>query len=267
MKDFDLDAQLRKTLHECADDMKADDNLKARIDFMVNSSNTKGKKAVWKKVTVGLAAALCLTTVGAFARGQLSMLVSSVNPNEMTTSLSELQKQTGTVAEGIQVPEELGGLPFQKGTILYTDKIDDAGNRIGTYPEVKADYGTSINEDGTVLNYSARAYDEELDGEAANPGQSYEGQPKETREIGGVTVSYQADRYIFLPPDAEPTAEEAALEAKGELYISYGSSEREEMTHQHVSWQVDGVEYRLYTMDDSMTADELFAAAADALDA
>ena len=118
---------------------------------------------------------------------------------------------------------------------------------------------------GKTLTYTARAYDEELDGEHADKGQYYEGQPREEREMDGVTVSYQANRYIFLPPDAQPTAEEAELEAKGELYISYGTDTREEQTFQRVTWQQDGVVYQVFTDDDSVTADDLFAAAADAL--
>lgn len=51
MKDFELDAQLRETLHNSVDHMKADDIMKARIDFMVNNQNKAGsKKLVWKRI-------------------------------------------------------------------------------------------------------------------------------------------------------------------------------------------------------------------------
>ena len=49
------------------------------------------------------------------------------------------------------------------------------------------------------------------------------------------------------------------------LYISYGTDTREEQTFQRVTWQQDGVVYQVFTDDDSVTADDLFAAAADAL--
>lgn len=266
MKDFELEMQLRETLHESVDHMEADDAMKARIDLMLNNQNTgKSRKVMWKRLTVGVAAALCLTTVGAFARGQLAGLASSLNTDEMRFSVEQLQKDTAKIADGLEIPETLAGYNFQKGAITYVDKLDEEGNRFGTYPELMADYGTSVNADGTALAYTARAYDEELDGEKAEKGQYYEGQPREEREMDGVTVSYQADRYLFLPPDAQPTAEEAELEAKGELYISYGSDAREEQTFQNVTWQKDGVVYQVFTYDDSVTADDLFAAAADAL--
>lgn len=259
MKDFELEMQLRETLHESADHMEADDAMKARIDLMLNNQNTgRGRKNMWKRLTVGVAAALCLTTVGAFARGQLAGLASSLSTDDMQFSVEQLQKDTAKIADGLEIPEALAGYDFQKGAVTYVDKLDEEGNRFGTYPELMAYYGKT-------LTYTARAYDEELDGEHADKGQYYEGQPREEREMDGVTVSYQADRYIFLPPDAQPTAEEAELEAKGELYISYGTDTREEQTFQRVTWQQDGVVYQVFTDDDSVTADDLFAAAADAL--
>lgn len=266
MKDLELDAQLRKTLHESVAGLQADDKLKARIDFMTQGHKTKTGR-MWKKVTAGLAAALCLTVVGALASGQFSALQTSLRTEDMRFSAEDLQQDTARVADGIAVPGQLAGYAFQKGAVEYTDKLDDDGNRLSTYPSVAADYGTSINGDGTVLTYTARAYDSELDGPEATPAQSYEGQPRETREIGGVTVSYRADRYLFLPSDEQPTAEEQALADNNELYISYGVDEREQAVYQHISWQAGDVVYGLYTTDTTLSADELFAAAADAIGA
>lgn len=256
MKDFELDAQLRQTLHDCVDGMTTDDALKARIDFMVKGT-TKKRKVTWKKVTVGLAAALCLTTVGAFASGQIAGLISSTAFSKNAASASELQDMVGEVAAGIQVPETLLDQPFSEGRIDYTDKMDESGNRFGTYPAVSADYG--------ALSLSARAYDDALDGETADPGQTYDGQPRETREIDGVTVAYQADRYLFLPADAQPTEQEQQLADNNELYISYGTDTRSEEIYQTVTWQSDGVVYSLSTSDATLTADDLFDAAAEAI--
>ena len=160
MKDFELEMQLRETLHESVDHMEADDAMKARIDLMLNNQNTgKSRKVMWKRLTVGVAAALCLTTVGAFARGQLAGLASSLNTDEMRFSVEQLQKDTAKIADGLEIPETLAGYNFQKGAITYVDKLDEEGNRFGTYPELMADYGTSVNADGTALAYTARAYD------------------------------------------------------------------------------------------------------------
>ena len=49
MKDFELEMQLRETLHESADHMEADDAMKARIDLMLNNQNTvRSRKNMWK---------------------------------------------------------------------------------------------------------------------------------------------------------------------------------------------------------------------------
>lgn len=265
MKDFELDYQLRQTLRESAAGIQAGDNLKARIDFMIQGKKKTGQ--MWKKVTVGLAAALCLTMAGALASGQFAALQTGLHTEDMRFSAEDLQQDTVKVADGIVIAEQLAGYDFQKGAVEYTDKLDADGNRLSTYPSIAADYGTSINEDGTVLTYTARAYDSELDGPDAAPAQSYAGQPRETREIGGVTVSYRADRYLFLPDGEQPTAEEQALADNNELYISYGVGEREQAVYQHISWQAGDVVYGLYTMDTTLSADELFAAAADAIGA
>lgn len=264
MKDFELDAQLRETLHACVDHMEAEDNMKARIDNMLENKQTRTKKPVWRKLAVGLAAALCLTTVGAFARGQVTALVSSLRVEDMRFSVEELQKDSEKVAEGICIPESLAGYDFQKGSIEYTDKMDENGNRFGTYPEVSADYGTSINIDGQVLMYTARRYDTELDGGGLLP-QDYEGQPYEVRKLNGVEVFYRADEYLFVPVDYELTAEEQARMDANELYVSEGSDEREEEYFQTVTWQIGDVVYSIYNWDATMTADEMFTAAEDAM--
>lgn len=262
MKDFELDAQLRETLHACVDHMEAEDNMKARIDTMLE--NKRQRKPVWRKLAVGLAAALCLTTVGAFARGQVTALVSGLHTEDMRFSVEELQQDTAKVADGITVPEKLAGYDFQKGSIEYTDKMDEDGNRFGTFPEVSADYGTSINGDGRVLMYTARVFDDELDGGGLLP-QDYEGQPYEVREVNGIEMFYRADEYLFVPVDYELTAEEQARMDANELYVSEGSDEREEEYFQTVTWQVDDVVYSVYNWDASMTADDLFAAAEEAM--
>lgn len=255
MKDFELDAQLRETLHNSVDHMKADDTMKARIDFMVNNQNKAGsKKLVWKRIAVGLAAALCLTTMGAFARGQVAGLVSALKADD-SSSVEELQKKAGKIADGIVIPETLGGLAFQNGAITYTDKMDEDGNRFGTYGQVDANYGD-------VLNYGARAYDSELDGDGLLP-KNYDGQPYEVRDINGVEVAYRADEYLFVPVGYELTAEEQARMDANELNVSVGTDEREEVHYQFMSWQVGDVVYEIYTRDASVTAEDLFAAAAE----
>ena len=101
-----------------------------------------------------MAAALCLTMVGALASGQLASLQTSLNPEDMQFSVENLQKDTAQIADGITIPEQLAGYDFQKGCVQYTDKLDDDGNRLDSYPSLAADYGTSINGDGTVLTLS-----------------------------------------------------------------------------------------------------------------
>lgn len=98
-----------------------------------------------------LAAALCLTTVGAFARGQVAGWFSSLKTDDKSSSVEELQKKAGKIADGIVIPETLGGLAFQNGAVTYTDKMDEDGNRFGTYGQVDANYGDVLNYGRTRL--------------------------------------------------------------------------------------------------------------------
>ena len=56
--------------------------------------------------------------------------------------------------------------------------------------------------------------------------------PDETAEYNGIALELTADNYLFLPPDAQPSAEDQELEQAGELYISYGTDKEERKTFQ-----------------------------------
>lgn len=258
MKNFELDAKLREMLHECADPITADDNMKARIDRMIEQENKRARGSLWKKAAIGVAAALCLTTVGAFASGHMTGLASSLNWERMQTSIEDLQKDTDKVLSDITLAESLNGGAFERGAVEYVDKVDDNGKRLSSYPEIYASYQGD-------LDLSVRAYDPELDDSPVQ--QFYEGQPREDREIDGVTVHYQSDRYLDLPVNEEPTEEENKKQENNELYISVGSDTREECNFQWASWQQGDRVYLISTFSDTVTADDLFAAAKDAMQA
>lgn len=261
MKDFELDVQLRKMLHECVDDLQTDDAFKEEIDDMIQNNKNGKKKIAWRKLMIGLTAAACLATIGVAARGQVAGLASSRWMDDQQHSVSDLQKDAAVISKQIQVPEKLQDHAFERGSVEYIEKLDETGKTLGKYPELVADYGKK----GEISLY-AHVWDEEVDG-AEFPEQHYEGQPRETREINGVTVSYQMDRYLFVPPEYQPTKEEQQQVENNTLYISYGSAEKEEQFFQYIKWQIEDVVYGIYTYDTEITAEDLFAAAEDVMQA
>ena len=82
-----------------------------------------------------------------------------------------------------------------------------------------------------------------------------------------MTVHYQSDRYLDLPVNEEPTEEENKKMENNELYISVGSDAREECNFQWATWQQGDRVYLISTFSDTVTADDLFAAAKDAMQA
>ena len=74
------------------------------------------------------------------------------------------------------------------------------------------------------------------------------------------------ERYIFLPPDGQPTKEESELEAEGELFISYGTDEREEKLFKSVAWKKEGLSYLLSTYDEDLDIDELLEMAREVIE-
>ena len=76
-------------------------------------------------------------------------------------------------------------------------------------------------------------------------------------EQNGVTYYYLVDQYLFLPPNEEPTAEEAAAQDAGSLNISYGSDERQEQTYYSLWWIKDGQTYTLAGFDVDLSAQEM----------
>lgn len=253
MKHTDLENPLRETLHDCAKGIHAEDGLKMRIDALVDAPRVQ--RHTHRRFAIGVAAAVCLTLVGALARGPVTGLVSSMGRDTMRTTVSALQKDAEKVLDGVVVPEQLGGYAFEEGGVEYTDKVDDSGNRFGRFPDVSASY----RKGSSGLHFTVHAWDEEVDGMDAK-------QPDEIRQLADVDVSYRVDDYIFLPVGEQPTADEQARMENGELYISYGTDARESAVFQHATFRAGELAYNVYTSDASVTADMLFDAAAQVLE-
>ena len=253
-----LENQLRNTLHACADHIVAPDTLKTRIDFAINNQPTARRKvSMWKRAAIGMAAVVCFATIGAFARGPISGLVTSLHFTHERTDIAALQQDISkTFADtDIALPAVLGSHAFTKGSIDYTDKLDSDGNRFGTFPSVDASYGTG-------LSYSARLYDAELD---YGTDKLFDEQPFEVRDIGDVSVTYRSDDYLFIPEDYTLTADEQALMDANKIQVSVGSDAREEETYQHVTWQAGGIVYAINSFDTAFSAEDLFAFAEEVI--
>lgn len=199
-----------------------------------------GMRSHRKKLVVAAAAALALMgTITAVAAGKIAGYYSSTNREEAILTAEDLEKQgSDQLGEGIKIAEKLSdGSRFQEGYVSQIQAMDEEQNVVSSYPEVMAQYG----------DYTISIMKEE--DQAAMDGETSEtAEYQKTYE--GVVLKGWEDDYLFLPPDKEPSPEDAAREEAGELYISYGSEKEERQVFKNLVWIQDGFRYSMLTMAD-----------------
>ena len=218
------------------------------------------KKWTLPKAAAVAAACLMVTGATAFAASKITTYVGSSNGSydytnitEMSAAQSDAQgKYESTMPE---FPETIGhDYRFDGGNTVHTSGLDDSGNTVGTWDDLRAVYK---NDAGNEINLfmSYKPFD---DGGVT---------PTDTRTIKGITVSYNYDEYLFLPDEKEPLAPEvqSRLENDAHFYVSYGSAEAETIFYSGVHFEKDGITFNIYSRDD-VTADELFSIAEELID-
>ncbi|HIQ73041.1 MAG TPA: hypothetical protein IAA51_01285 [Candidatus Cottocaccamicrobium excrementipullorum] len=225
---------------------KVHDNVGERKKMMNGS-----KKRIVIAAAAMVAAAGSITAIGA---GRIAFLSSSTYRDQAIRDFDQL-KAEGEKALG-QIPklkESLGGgQTFSEGYVSQVNAMDDSGNLVGTYPEV------SIIYDGTAeINMSVS---KPLEG-AENGVQAHQ----VTETYQGIVLEGDEVDYLFLPPDATPSAEDQKLEEEGKLMISYGTDQEERKVFKNVSWEEDGLHYLLLT-DQDVTLSQLMDMAGEIID-
>ncbi len=212
-----------------------------------------------KKKMVAALAAMCtitvLGTVTAVAGGKITSLISSSSSAESVHSINELSRlaksQMGTVPKLVETFSN--GLSFKEGSVINVQGIDDSRNPLLSYPQLYARYGEKkrvslyVNQPQDMIPNSTSAI-------------------KKQEVYKDITLAAFEDNYLFLPPDATPSAEDSKLQDEGKLYISYGSDKEERSTYRYVNWEENGLEYSLSSFND-FSCDDLIAMAREVTDA
>ncbi len=197
--------------------------------------------------TALLAAALVLLlSATAYAAGGLAGFHTSNRPGAVWTSPDALPRAEKQLGAPIIVPESFeNGFAFQQVTLRYTNRTDDAGAVVETFPELDVRY----KRDGmTVMLNLNRSFPQP------------HGQGWTERESGGTGVWCRSETYKAVPEDYELTEEDLALRASGEMTISWGSDRVEILPMSTVQFTREGVDYMLMSME-GLPVDELFAMA------
>jgi len=221
-----------------------------------NIHNLKRRKITMmgkgKKILVAAAAIFVIGSITVYGAGQVIGYRSSVNIGQVDyKNAQEVRKAEDKLGAIPKAPQQfLNGVEFESGYFMMVDGLDEHDNIVDSYPEVSVSYDQSIFLD--ISPVSAQMSDEEI------PAVS-------SRQNGGISLNAYAIDYLFLPPEAKPSAEDRALKEAGKLQISYGSTEEERKTYRYVTWNKDSLRYSLATFNDNYELEELLNMAEEVL--
>ena len=251
--------QIRAALHAQARSFNPPTDLKQQIDARLACQNKKEvihmKNRNMKKIAA-VAAVACMLTgtvcVAAIRHSGLYFTSTSSEFNEISNfaELAKLEKQAGIQTNAKESLDN--GFTFANANVADTDAMDeDLEHVIDSFRELSVLY----EKDDKQLWYSVQEKPHQITGSDL--------EHKQAIESNGITYYYNQADYLFLPDESyEITPEEKAREAAGELFISFGSSEREENVSTSLIWNENGKGYMLSGMDLGLSADDLIAVAA-----
>lgn len=251
-----FDEYMHDSMKEIAQDVQPDPRMRARVMNAVQIERTKSRPRRMRFAVVA-AAMVCVLIGGAFAAGPIVGLASSMNLNQMSTSLDDEAKVEKEAGFTVRLPETLNGASFDNMVAQPVDAIDADGNTVYSYQEFYASY-----RDGATQPFMTV-----IKSENHSSGDTSDKTIVDTREVNGITMTYREIPTILLPGSGEemPTDEEQAAADRGEIFISYGTPTREDGMYHTIDWDEDGLHYAIASNDGDWTADDFFAAAEDVL--
>lgn len=269
------DEAIREFFKGEAEHMAAPDLLKARIDREIDKiENDRIKKrrgsekeAVimkFQKRKVALAAAVIVAigSITCYATGKMTGLMVG------SSHLTEVSEYSGLAAAEEKAGFETGmpetfssGYVFKNVNTGDGQAVDAEGNGIpGTeYIDVFMTY----EKDGSEITASIMP---ELKEEPAEEAEAKAPEASETREIGGITVSYYETTMKVVPPDYELTEQDKKDMENSNFTISYGSDQVYVQKVRSVDWKADGKAYNLLDMEGIVDAETLFSMAQDVIE-
>lgn len=269
------DEAIREFFKGEAEHMAAPDLLKARIDREIDKiENDRIKKrrgsekeAVimkFQKRKVALAAAVIVAigSITCYATGKMTGLMVG------SSHLTEVSEYSGLAAAEEKAGFETGmpetfssGYVFKNVNTGDGQAVDAEGNGIpGTeYIDIFMTY----EKDGSEITASIMP---ELKEEPAEEAEAKAPEASETREIGGITVSYYETTMKVVPPDYELTEQDKKDMENSNFTISYGSDQVYVQKVRSIDWKADGKAYNLLDMEGAVDAGTLFSMAQDVIE-
>lgn len=252
----ELEERISRTLTQQAESLQVTsaDEERMRCSVHRRIEEESGMRKWSARKIVIMAAAVCvLGTITAVAAGKVANTSSHGYLTDQFTydKLGEMEAKVGFTT---RMPEEFdNGYRFDTGLPIERTSTDDSDQVVQQATDLSFTYKKSGMPDVSVYVESTTLY-----GAPENPDQTF--------DHNGITVSYQADQYRFVPPDYQVSEEEQAKMDAGELAISYGSDQVEDQVIKNLSWQDGDLHYEIITSDSSLTAEEMAQMAGEIID-
>lgn len=256
---------LTVAMHDRADGVrlsaKAESEMWQKIEEMQLNIRKK-ERICMRKFSVKLVATVCalfvFSAVGVLAAS--GVLGGWVGHNIVGSRVTSYEQMTEKLLPELEftpqtVEKFSNGFAFKTADLGEFQAMDDEGNAFGKlYKNLMMEYKNADGEQVVLYVSNEPTVD-------TAPGLV------ETREVGDVLLEYREMRYLFVPPNYEVSDEDRAAEARGEMYISVGSSEVERTVNCGVQWTVNGVRYNLFGWDLNLGAEAMLDMAEEILTA
>lgn len=255
-EDAEIDKRIRKSLWRQAESIQtgsSDMEIMKRAVYRRIEEGSGMKKWNIKRTFVTAVAICAAGSITAVAAGKI-VSVSGSSSHKDEFSYSQLADMEDKLGYPTNVPEGFSnGYTFDTGVPVHQEASDETGNIVKSAESLDFTYKKEGQPEIYISVENIGLFEEE-------------GPYDEKFDHSGISLRYSRDQYMFVPPDYEPSDEEKAKEAAGELYISYGSSQVEHSSVQSMIWEEEERVYILTTMDNPITAEELAHMAGEVID-
>lgn len=253
-----LDEAIKEGLRAEAGSIRFTEEQSSKVLNNIHNQNrrkiTKMEKKMGngKRILIAAAAIAVMGSITVLGAGKVVGWNSVINKNKVDfKNAQEVLKAEDKLGAVPKVPQQfLNGIAFDSGYLIMVDGVDENDNIVESHPEVSVFYDKDISLDITPISTGIT-----------------DGEPRAelSRQIGDISMNAYAVDFLFLPPDASPTAEDQALEEAGKLQISYGTETEERQTFRYVTWTEDGLAYSLFTSNVDFGLEELLNMAEEVL--
>jgi hypothetical protein len=226
----------------------------AKRNIFHNIEEAESMKKIGFKKTALIVAALCvLGSITAVAASSFTMTVAHSFLNEEVKSFEQVAEIAEKADMNLKYPEKFSnGYEFKSAIPVYGNYEDEETNT--SSPQWTDISITYENKDGKDVMMSVSSVLPPM--EENNSSENY----------NGIEIGYYSYNALFVPPTYELTEEEKALEASGDIVVSYGTDEVKKEFIEYVSWSDDGLTYSLMTQNGSLGNDGLTEMAKEIID-